>query len=260
MTLQVLVSTMHQKDYSLLEKMNIQTDAIIVNQCDTNEITEFTFRGHSIKWISLCERGVGLSRNTALMRATADIVLFADDDVVYADNLEGLVVDEFRKNPKRGVIVFNLESQNPERKEAVVKKPYRLRWYNCLKFGSFRIAAKREPVIFNNIFFSLLFGGGAAFSAGEDNLFITQCLKNGLSGWASEQSIGTVKQEDSTWFSGYHSKYYHDRGVLFYKMYGLFAYIVSFLINLKNTKGLALSFAERVSCEIKGISYAKRIR
>ena len=34
MKLQVLVSCMHQQDYSLLEKMNIQTDAIIINQCD----------------------------------------------------------------------------------------------------------------------------------------------------------------------------------------------------------------------------------
>ena len=37
MKLQVLVSCMHQQDYSLLEKMNIQTDAIIINQCDINK-------------------------------------------------------------------------------------------------------------------------------------------------------------------------------------------------------------------------------
>lgn len=34
MDLQVLVSTMHQKDYSIIEKMNINSDAIIINQCD----------------------------------------------------------------------------------------------------------------------------------------------------------------------------------------------------------------------------------
>ena len=33
----------------------------------------------------LNERGIGLSRNTALMRATADIILFADEDVTYKD-------------------------------------------------------------------------------------------------------------------------------------------------------------------------------
>ena len=76
MTLEVLVSTMYQKDYSLLDRMNIQTDAIVVNQCNENSIEKFEYKGHKIKWISLNERGVGLSRNTALMRSTADICLF----------------------------------------------------------------------------------------------------------------------------------------------------------------------------------------
>ena len=41
MTLQVLVATMHQTDHSLLEKMNIQSDAIVVNQCNRNEVERF---------------------------------------------------------------------------------------------------------------------------------------------------------------------------------------------------------------------------
>lgn len=76
MTLQVLVVTMHQTDHSLLEKMNIQSDAIVVNQCSRNEVEWFMYNGHQILWMSLNERGIGLSRNTALMRATADIILF----------------------------------------------------------------------------------------------------------------------------------------------------------------------------------------
>ena len=48
MTLQVLVATMHQTDHSLLEKMNIQSDAIVINQCDRNEIERFTYKGHNI--------------------------------------------------------------------------------------------------------------------------------------------------------------------------------------------------------------------
>ena len=88
MRLQVLISTMHQTDHSLLDKMNIQSDAIVINQCDRNEIEEFEYKGHHIQWMSLKERGVGLSRNTALMRADADIVLFADDDVIYDDGYE----------------------------------------------------------------------------------------------------------------------------------------------------------------------------
>ena len=60
MTLQVLIATMHQTDHSLLEKMNIQSDAIAINQCDRDEIERFTYNGHNILWMSLNERGIGL--------------------------------------------------------------------------------------------------------------------------------------------------------------------------------------------------------
>ena len=63
MKLQVLVSCMHQQDYSLLEKMNIQTDAIIINQCDINKFEDIKYRNNLVKFISLNERGVGKSRN-----------------------------------------------------------------------------------------------------------------------------------------------------------------------------------------------------
>ena len=95
MKLQVLVSTMHQTDHSLLDKMNIQTDAIVVNQCDRNENEVFDHKGHQIQWLSFNERGVGLSRNTALARGTADILLFADDDVVYNDDFHKTLIDFF---------------------------------------------------------------------------------------------------------------------------------------------------------------------
>ena len=119
MHVQVLVSTMHQTDHSLLDKMNIQTDAIIINQCDRNDIEEFEYKGHNIKWLSLNERGVGLSRNTALMRADADILLFADDDIVYEDGFEQKVIDFFQKHSHISFAVFNFQSLNPERPEYI---------------------------------------------------------------------------------------------------------------------------------------------
>ena len=186
MKLQVLVSTMHQTDHSLLEKMNIQSDALVINQCDHDCIERFTFRGHNILWMSMNERGVGLSRNNALMRATGDILLFADDDVVYTDDYAEKIITSFKDNPKSDLIVFNLQSQNPSRPEAMVEDEYRLHWYNSLKFGACRIAIRQDAIRQANVFYSLLFGGGAKYQAGEDNLFIIQCLKKGIRGLASK--------------------------------------------------------------------------
>ena len=48
MKVQTLIATINQTDYSLLEKMNIQTDAIVGNQCDRNEISEFIYKNKKI--------------------------------------------------------------------------------------------------------------------------------------------------------------------------------------------------------------------
>lgn len=235
--LQVLVSTMHQTDVSLLDKMNISTDAIVINQCDRNEVLTFDHRGHTVQWLSLQERGVGLSRNSALARATADILLFADDDVIYDDHYREAVTDFFEKHPSVGLAVFNLESMNPDRPEYIIQKDHRLKWHNCLRYGAFRIAVRRECIIHNNVWFSLLFGGGAIYQAGEDNLFITDCIQKGMHCMACKDSIGVVKQEVSTWFKGYDEKYYNDRGSLFAALYGKLGYLLLLLFEVRKKSG-----------------------
>ena len=105
LSIQVLVSTMNQKDHSLLDKMNIQSDAIIINQTNKDEIEIFDYKGYKIKWISMNQRGIGLSRNTALMNATADIILFADDDIEYFNNYSENIVNAFLNYSKADITV-----------------------------------------------------------------------------------------------------------------------------------------------------------
>ena len=253
MKLEVLISTMHRDDHSLLSEMRIATDAIVVNQCDRNEVETIEHNDHTVKWFSLCERGVGLSRNTAMMRATGDILLFADDDIVYHEDYERMVLGAFDKNPKADVILFNFESLNPDRPEVITKKTHRLHWYNCLKYGACRIAIRREAFLRKNLSFSLLFGGGARHSAGEDNLFITNCIQAGLRVIAHTAVLGTVRQEESSWFRGYDEKYYYDRGALFAAMYGRWAFLLLFLMEVKSLGRKAkLNFAKRFLLECRG--------
>lgn len=40
MKVEVLLSCMNQKDFSIIEKINIHSDAIIVNQCNHNCVKE----------------------------------------------------------------------------------------------------------------------------------------------------------------------------------------------------------------------------
>lgn len=236
MKVQVLISTMNQVDYTLLDRMNIQTDAIVVNQCEENSVCEFTYKNHLVKWYSLKEKGVGLSRNTALMRATADILLFADDDVVFCDGYEQLVINEFKKCKNTSLIVFNIKCLNLDRYEKETIKTKRIRFYSSLSYGAYRFAVKREVIFHNCIYFSQLYGGGAIYSAGEDNIFLNECLKHKLVCKASNVNIGTVTHNESTWFKGFNEKYFEDLGHLMYVIFRKKALVLTFFMLLKNRK------------------------
>ena len=214
MRVQVLIATMHQTDHSLLEKMNIQSDAIVGNQCDRNEIEDFEWNGHRIKYLSFAERGVGLNRNNALMRADGDICLFADDDMVYVDGYSDMIVNAFEQNPKADVIVFNLIEKDSQRKQ--IGKASKVGYLNYLRYGTARVAFRLKSVKDQGIYFNQCFGGGTEHAHGEDNLFLTACLNKGLKIYAVPMSVAELKDDrPSSWNTGYDDKYIIDQGILY---------------------------------------------
>lgn len=214
MKVQVLVAAMHQSDHSLLEKMNIQSDAIVGNQCDRNSVEEFTWNGHNIRYLNFAERGLALNRNNALMRADGDICLLADDDMVYEDGYVKKVTEAFKAYPDADVLIFNIVEPVPNR--CVIRKAGRVNYLNYLRYGSVRIAFKLQSVKENAIFFNQCFGAGTDRGFGEDNLFLTACLRNKLKIYAIPMHIAALTEErESTWFKGYDEKYLRNKGLLF---------------------------------------------
>ncbi len=216
LSLQVLAVTMHREDLSLADKMHIEGDALIGNQCDRTAKETVKTESGEITMYSFAERGVGLNRNNLLLRADADIVLFADDDVIYDEGYRELVLREFRKHPRADVITFNVVPIPDTIPPDLNTKWKRLGRLNCLKYGAPRIAARLSRLREKNLYFSLLFGGGAKYSSGEDSLFIMDCVKSGLKVYAAPVKIGHVVFETSSWFSGYTEKYFKDKGLFFY--------------------------------------------
>lgn len=68
--------------------MNINTDAVVINQCSIEQENNFIFNGKNIKWVDSLEKGLSKSRNMALKYASGDICLIADDDLEYVDLYE----------------------------------------------------------------------------------------------------------------------------------------------------------------------------
>ena len=213
MRVQVLVAAMHQEDKSLLEKMNIQSDAIISNQCAHNSVEDIEWNGHAVRYLNFAERGVGLNRNNALMRADGDICLFADDDMRYCDGYAETISKVFEEIPDADVIVFNLIEQVPTR--YVIPKTTRLNYLNFLRYGTARVAVRNASVRKHGIYFNQCFGGGTEHCHGEDNLFLADCLKKGLKAYAVPVFLAELTEDrQSSWNTGYDEKYLRDQGII----------------------------------------------
>lgn len=260
MKYQLIVSTMNQNDDSLIDKMNISSNAIIINQSDDFRYHETIKNSNLIKWYKCNERGIGLSRNTGLMRSDADIIQFADDDMEFTDTYEMDVINEYKQHPEADVILFSNKCLNEDRMPYQVDKFDRVRRIEAVKFGGARITARREKLIHNNITFSLLFGGGAKYGAGEDVTFIQDCIKAGLKVYKSPVIVSEMKQETSSWFKGYNQKYYKDKGALLAANFPFISYVGVFIQALKNHKKSDFTFKQLVSYYLDGVKEYKKNR
>lgn len=260
MKLQVLTATMNQENHSLPEKMNIQTDAIICNQCERNEVESFDYNGHKIRWLSFSERGVGLNRNNALMRSDADVALFADDDMVYVDGYADIVEKAFAEIPDADVIIFDLKYPREGRRPITEAK--RLKRRECMRFGAARFAVRVPSIHLNGISFNLCFGGGAEYSSGEDTLFLNECIQKKLKIYSYPAVIAHLQDDrESTWFKGYNDKFFFDKGILYFllnrNLGGCFAAYHCFKHRNKYSEYGCINAYKQMK---KGISFAKHNR
>lgn len=221
MRIEILLATMffEKEKENYLENMNPQCDMIIGNQSDYDLNETFLFRGHNIEVLSRMDRGVGKNRNLSLNHSKADIVVFADNDVHYYDGYREKVEKFYTEYPDADVVIFNFKEtrgDEPLHDTNCLDKKAKLK--DITKFGACKVTAKREKLVEKNIQFSLLFGGGAKYSCGEDTLFLADCCRKGLNIYLCSETLGEIINRESTWFHGINDKYVFDKGALFRAM------------------------------------------
>lgn len=244
MKLQVLVSAVGEDVDTLAERMNLESDAIIINQTDGFSHREYRHRNKKIQCFEFAERGVGLSRNNALMRADGDILLFSDEDIVYDGGYEKKVLDAFEAHPEADFLLFNMRV-GKERATYYTKKFHRVHIWNAGRYPTYSFAIRRKELHAANVTFSLLFGGGAKYSNGEDSLFLKDCLKYGLKAYAVPIGLGEERQRESTWFKGYTDKFFVDRGVLYHFLYGSLAYLMAVRFIMAHGKAMCAQIPKK---------------
>lgn len=217
MVFQVLVSTMHQTDYSLLDTMNIQSDVVVINQHISDSRIDFNHGDNKVTWINSQERGLSRSRNLALKNASGRICLLADDDLEYVPNYQDIVLEQFSLNPDYDIITFQVEGIERKFKN-YYQKERRLGFLTSMKVSSVEIAFRLDRVREASIQFNEMFGSGARYMAGEDNIFLYDCLRRGLRIKYVPIKIAYLHIGTSTWFEGYNKRYFISKGAIFTAM------------------------------------------
>ena len=212
--LQVLLSILKMDDISYIDSLKITGDAVVINQCDDNQIEDIMRRSvngsdQAVKYVKTTKRGLSRSRNMAIENATADVCILCDNDVVYVPDYEKLILDEFEKRPDADIIVFYIK-----RKEKPVPNypdERRLDYLSALKIFSPEIAFRRERI--SDLSFDEDFGAGSGkYIMGEENIFLYDALKKKKNVYYVPVKIAELKEVASTWFSEYDEKFFISRG------------------------------------------------
>lgn len=229
MKLEVLISCMNQIDSRIIEKTNINSDTLIINQCNENRYNEFNFKNNKIRFISCNERGLSRSRNMALTHSKGDVCLICDDDEILYDNYNTDIIQSFINLPDADIIAFKIDLLNKK----YPTKTKKINYLSALKISSIQIAFKRKSITEKKIFFDESLGSGVSKAGGEENMFLYDCLKAGLKIYFIPISIGKMIFNESQWFNGYTKEYFYDRGIFTKKLMGKFMaslYAIYFLI------------------------------
>lgn len=215
MRLNVLIACMHEKDISIIARSNVQTDVVVVNQCDKDSVEEFDFtnkKGETChaKFINTTERGLSKSRNMAIDNAWGDICQICDDDETLPDNYEDVIVESYSQNKDAGVITFALNRLDTEKSYPVARMSLGLK--EILRISSQQVTFSRNLLREAGIRFDEKMGSGTGNGGGEENRFLLDCRKAGFKMLYIPKVIATVNAGESKWFKGYTEKYFRDRG------------------------------------------------
>ena len=218
-----LVSAVDGNIEEMIDGMHLESDAVVVNQCDAEGELSLNIDGNEIRQINITGRGVGANRNTCIENAPeCDVLLFTDEDIIYDEGYLKKIVDEYSAHPEVDALLFNIRVCEA-RRTYWNDRFKRIRFYNYGRYPAYSISIKKDVLMKSGVKFSTEFGGGAKYANGEDSIFLHELLKSGVRIYASAVCLGEETERESTWFSGYNERFFIGRGALYVKLYGAFA-------------------------------------
>ncbi len=234
--MQTLLSVMEPGDPLLyLDKLNIRSDALIVNQCGRegrHDVrlssgmvivdgkpsggTDMGRHEQNVTILERAETGLSRSRNLALSEASDDICIFCDNDVRYNDDAMEVIEDAFRRYPDAGIICFFIE--RPERQEPFRSSEGIMSKTDMMRIFSPEMAVRRSRL--GDLRFDEDFGAGARYKMGEENIFLFEAARRGIERIYIPVKIAETLPNESSWFTAFDRDFYIARGAGYEAMDG----------------------------------------
>ena len=225
-SLEILISTKNRDNLDFLNNIFIKNNThsnsiLIINQTHK---TDFSCpKIDNINLININEIGLSKSRNLAINNAKSDICLLADDDILYEENFDSIIISAFNLNPSADIITFKMNDLNGNS-----FKNYPIIKYHNKKSLSFVnsvvIAFRRNSIISNKVLFDENFGLGSIFQTADEYVFLRNALDLNLNIIFHNEVIlshpinssGNDVASDRILFA---------KGALFYKYYNFLSFL-----------------------------------
>lgn len=250
MNFEVLLSCMHKSEYSIIDDSNLKNiNTLIINQCNNDDDEKQIDENHRV--INSKTRGLSISRNIGIENAREDICLFADDDELFIDGLENVVLKSYDKLEDANIIIFQVKHW-PKILGDKVKK---LSKFDLLRVSSVQISF-RTSSIQGKVKFDPYLGAGTKNGSGEENKFLLDCYRQGMSIYYFPVEILELKESNSTWFTGFNRDYFYKRGYTTRYIYGFsfaFMYALYFIFTKRKLYSKYISTKSALYYILKGL-------
>lgn len=251
MRFQVLISTVD--DCFFYRDVKLNFSSIIINQLIKKQKSNYD----KSELYSFQEKGLSRSRNKALRYALSDICLVSDDDIVYKNNIEKLVVDTFDRYPEADIITFQVETPEGEPYKNYKDRPFSHSLRTLMTVSSVEIAIRRNRIIKTGLSFDERFGLGTEYPTGEEFIFLSDALRKGLKILYVPIPIVVHPRESSGGAFVNNPKLIEAKGAMFYRVFGSKAYLISVLFALRKYKMARVSFIHFFKLMLVGIKRYK---
>lgn len=255
MKIEVFISSLKNNIKDIDVNTKKHPNVTVINQLPETLNNQFKVeKNNGITWIDIDQRGLSKSRNCAIDLANADYLYLTDDDIVLEDNFELLVSKAINENPKTDIFAFNIQGIEKEFKKVRTSEK-KINYLTSMKLSSVQMVYKLDFLNENKLRFDELFGAGAKYQFGEENIMLFDALKQGAKIKFIPETIAKLHIGESTWFEGFNEKYLFNRGATFWRMFGVLAPLYSLTYCVRKHKKYKnnLNFIKAYWASIKGM-------